>query len=181
MRLLRLLALASLLILALPSLGRAGALTGIDGMTATVLQEGQSSFSGLGLRARIHPDRLISEVELMPSFEYWRNSNTVDPYGIETMRKDATLGIDARYMFRPGSWQPYIGAGYSLHFLTTRVNAPTLGLTNATNSVTKGGLSALAGLSFGLSGRLDNFLELKYHHVTDYRQLKINWGLSYRL
>lgn len=171
----------SLVLVALPLVARAGVLTGVDGMTATVLQEGQSSFSGIALRARFHPDRLIKEVELMPAVEYWRNSSSVSPYGIETMRKDATLAFDARYRFNPAGWQPYVGAGYALHFLTTRVNAPSLGLNNASDSVIKGGLSALAGLSFGLSQRIDNFIEVKYHHVPDYRQLKINWGLTYRL
>ncbi len=159
----------------------ANMLTGIDAMSATVLQEGQSSFSGLGLRVRLHPQRLISEIDLLPSIEYWRNSSTVDPYDIKTSRKDATLGMDARYTFHPAHWQPYLGAGFAVHFLSSRVNAPTLGLKNASNSVIKGGLAALAGVSFGMTPRLDNFIELKYHHIPGYRQLKINWGLAYSL
>jgi hypothetical protein len=71
--------------------------------------------------------------------------------------------------------------GYAIHFISTRVNAPTLGLVDATNSLTKGGLVGLGGVSFGLSDRIDDFIELKYHDISDYRQLKINWGLSYRL
>jgi hypothetical protein len=180
MRHLRFAALAVLVCL-VPSLARAGQLTAVDGMMATVLQQGQSSFSGLAFRTHIHPDRLIRQVELMPGIEYWRNSNTVEPYGIETMRKDATLAFDARYNFNLGAWQPYVGGGYAVHFLTTRVNAPTLGLNDATHSLTKGGLAVLGGLTFGLTQRIDNFIDIKYHHVPDYRQLKINWGLSYRL
>lgn len=158
-----------------------GIFTGVDAMSATVFQEGQSSFSGLGLRARLHPDRLIKEIEILPSFEYWRNSSTVPPYDIKTSRKDATLGVDARYTFHPEHWQPYVGAGFGIHFLSSRVNAPQLGLANASNSVIKGGLAALAGVSFNMTPRLDNFIELKYHHIPGYRQLKINWGLSYSL
>jgi Outer membrane protein beta-barrel domain len=177
-----LLLVAAFLVLAVPVVAHAAnVVTGVDGMTSTILQEKQSSFSGLGLRAVVHPDRLIKQVELLPTLEFWRNSNTLSPYGIETMRKDATLAFDARYRFNPSGWQPYVGAGYAIHFLSTRVNAPSLGLNNASDSVIKGGLSALAGLTFGLSQRLDNFIEVKYHHVPDYRQLKINWGLSYRL
>jgi hypothetical protein len=175
--------LAALLCLALvPRFATAaGTLTAVEGMSSTIFQQGQSSFSGIGLRARLHPARVIEAIEFMPSIEYWRNSNTVQPYDIKTMRKDATFGVDARYHFTTGGWNPYIGAGYSLHFLSSRVNAPSLGLAEATNSVTKGGLDALAGATFGLTGRIDNFLEVKYHHVPDYRQLKINWGLSVRL
>ena len=156
-------------------------LTGLDLMSATVLQEGQSSFSGLGLRGRLHPGSLVQDFEFLPSIEYWRNSSTVPPYSIRATRKDATLGMDARYIFHPKGWQPYVGGGYAVHFLSSRVNAPTLGLDDASDSVVKGGLAALAGVTFGLSPRLDNFLELKYHHVPGYRQLKINWGLAIKL
>jgi opacity protein-like surface antigen len=158
-----------------------GLLTGIDVMSATVLQEGQSSFSGLGLRARLHPERLVAGVEILPSVEYWRNSSTVTPYNIRATRKDATLGVDARYGFQYRGWNPYVGAGLGLHFLSSEVNAPSLGLTSATNSVVKGGLAALVGTTFELTHRVDNFIELKYHHIPDYKQLKINWGLAVKL
>jgi hypothetical protein len=160
---------------------QASMLTGVDAMSATVLQEGQSSFSGLGLRVRLHPERLVPDLELMPTIEYWRNSSTVPPYNIRATRRDGTLGMDARYMFHPHGWQPYVGAGFGIHFLSSRVSAPAFGLNDASDSVIKGGLAALAGVNFGLSKRLDNFIELKYHHIPDYRQLKINWGLAFRM
>jgi opacity protein-like surface antigen len=159
----------------------AGTLTGIEAMTSTVMQEGQSSFSGLAVRVRLQPAQLMKQIEIMPTIEYWRNSNTVQPYGIETTRKDATIGVDGRFNMEFGAWRPYLGAGYGLHFLSSKVNAPSLGLENATDSVTKGGLALLGGLSFALSGKFDNFLDLKYHHVTEYRQFKINWGIAYNL
>jgi len=163
------------------TMARAGALTGLDAMTSTVLQKGQSSFSGIGLRARLHPEQLVKQVELMPSFEYWRNTNTVHPYGIHSMRKDATLGMDVRYQFAPKRWNPYLGAGFGVHFISSKVDAPSLGIHDASDSIIKGSLGALAGLNFGISERLGNFFEFKYHHLSDYRQLKINWGLSYKL
>jgi opacity protein-like surface antigen len=177
---LRLLGVSLLLSLS-STVAHSGTLAGIDGMSSTVMQEGQSSFSGLAARLRVHPAGLLQQVELLPTIEYWRSSNTIQPYGIETMRKDATLGIDARYTFQTSNLHPYVGMGFGIHFLSTRVNAPSLGLIDASDSVIKGGLAALGGVSFGLSERIDNFLELKYHHIPDYRQLKINWGLTYRL
>jgi len=161
--------------------GTTGPLTGIDVMSATVLQEGQSSFSGLGLRARLHPERLMAGIEILPSVEYWRNSSTVTPYNIRATRKDATLGVDGRYAFHVRGWNPYVGAGFGLHFLSSQVNAPSLGLQQASTSVVKGGLAALVGTTFPLTARVDNFIELKYHHIPDYRQLKINWGLAIKL
>ena len=180
----RFLLIALVALMAFASTARAATntmLTGVDLMSATVLQEGQSSFSGLGLRARIHPETLVAGVEILPSIEYWRNSSTVPPYDIRATRKDATLAVDARYNFHYKNMEPYAGAGFGIHFLSSRVNAPTLGLSEASNSVIKGGLGALAGVSFGMTPRLDNFLELKYHHIPEYRQLKINWGLSIKL
>ncbi len=171
-------------LLSLPALAAAqqtALVTGIDAMSATVLEEGQSSFSGLGLRVRLHPQDVVKDLEFMPSIEYWRNSSRVSPYNIRATRKDATLGMDARYMFHPPGWQPYIGAGFAIHFLSSRVDAPDFGLNDATDSVVKGGLSALVGTSFEMTKRVDNFIELKYHHIPDYRQLKINWGLAIKL
>jgi len=45
----------------------------------------------------------------------------------------------------------------------------------------KGGLAVLGGTSFGISTRFSNFIELKYHHLPGFSQLKINWGLSYSM
>jgi len=157
------------------------AVTGIDVMTSTVMQKGQSSISGLGLRVRIQSPRVIKEIEFMPSIEYWRSYTTAQPYDIRATRKDATLGTDVRYNFQSGAWKPYLGAGMAIHFLSTRVDAPSFGVNDDTNSVIKGGLAVLGGVSFGLAGKLDNFLEIKYHHLSDYRQLKFNWGLAYNL
>jgi opacity protein-like surface antigen len=156
-------------------------ISGVDGMTSTVFQEGQSSFSGLGLRVRFQPQSLISEIEIMPVVEYWRNSSTVQPYDIRSTRKDATLGVDARYTFTNNSWKPYVGVGYGLHFMSSNVRAPQLGVDDASDSVVMGGLAVLGGVSFTLTKRIDNFLELKYHHISGYKQLKLNWGLAFGL
>jgi opacity protein-like surface antigen len=155
-----------------------GPVTGVDVMSATIMQQHQSSFSGIALRMRLHPPQLIQQVTLMPTIEYWRNSSNVQPFNIQSTRKDATLGMDARYDFPREGFHPYLGVGYGLHFLSTSVNAPQFGLNDASDSLIKGGLSALGGVTFGLAGRLNNMLELKYHHIPDHSQLKINWGLA---
>jgi opacity protein-like surface antigen len=172
---------SSLALCLFPAWLHAGFVSGVDAMTATVLQEHQSSFSGIGVRLRLRPASLIQAIEIMPTIEYWRNSTTVQPYDIQASRKDATLGLDARYNFSSTGWKPYAGAGIGIHFLSNKVTAPSFGLNEASDSVIKGGLAVLGGVSFALSGKLENFVDLKYHHITDYRQLKINWGLAYNL
>jgi len=156
----------------------AGGLTGIDGMMATVLQEGQSSFSGLAIRGRFHDPRLDA-VDLLPTVEYWRNSSTINAFGLNAVRRDATLGGDVRYLFPGQLWRFYAGGGYAVHFLSAEVHAPVVGLENANDSLTKGGLTVLGGVAFGTTSRVGNFIELKGHLVGGYRQLKINMGLSW--
>ena len=153
--------------------------TGVDAMTATVFQEGQSSFSGLGIRARLHDARLLENVEFLPTVEYWRNSSTVDLFNVATVRRDAALSADARWMFPGEAWRAYAGAGLAVHFLSDQLNAPSLGLVDRKHSLTKGGLTLLGGVAFGTKSRLGNFIEVKGHLVGGFRQLKINMGLSW--
>jgi len=154
---------------------------GFDVMSSTVMQQNQSSFSGIALRARLTSIRLIDGVQIMPTIEYWRNRTSVARYDIDAVRRDATLGVDVRYMFRRDGWSPYAGAGYSLHFLMNEVTAPGLGINEDRDTLTKGGLSALGGVNFPITDRIENFIELKYHDVSEYRQLKFSWGLTFNL
>ena len=171
--------LAATAVLTAASTSSAGGLTGIDGMMATVLQEGQSSFSGLAIRARFHDPRLVDAVDFLPTVEYWRNSSTINAFGLNAVRRDATIGGDVRYLFPGDLWRFYAGGGYSIHFLSAEVHAPVAGLEDANDSLTKGGLTVLGGVAFGTTSRVGNFIELKGHLVGGFRQLKINMGLSW--
>jgi hypothetical protein len=156
----------------------AAVLSGVEAMSSTVMQPHQSSFSGLGLRARITPPRMMEGFSIVPSLEYWRNHSTIQAFDIQATRKDATLAALVRYDFQHAGWQPYLGGGLGLHFLSNEVDAPSLGLRNATDSTIKGGVVGLAGVTFGLAGKLGNLIEVEYHGLSDQSQFKINWGLS---
>lgn len=174
------LAILALFVTALPATGIAATtLSSVEGMTSTVFQEQQTSFSGLGARVIFQSDALVQGVAFVPGVEYWRNTTHVKAYEISANRRDATLNLDARYMFHFRNVAPYLGGGYGLHFLSTAVEAPALGLPRAETSLIKGGVSALGGVLFPIGGKLQNFIELKYHYVTDYRQLKLDFGLGY--
>ena len=173
--------LALTLTATLASAAHAAEVLGIDGMTATVIQQHQSSFSGLGLRARVHSAQLIPNIEILPYLEWWKNTSTVQPFDVKASRADATIGADARFV---GEWRglhPYAGVGLGLHFIHNEVEAPSLGLAHGEDSLIKGGPSLLGGTTFALGGRLENFLEVKYHYVPNYSQLKINMGLAYNI
>jgi opacity protein-like surface antigen len=151
----------------------------IEGVTSTIFQQHQSSFSGIGLRMRVQVPQLIEGFSVVPMIEYWRNTSTLSDFDLETTRKDATLGALLRYDWAREGWKPYFGAGVGMHFLSSHVDAPSLGLNDESESVIKGGVMLLAGVKFGLAGKLGNLMELEYHGVGAHSQLKFNWGLSY--
>ena len=160
--------------------GRDNAITAVDAWNSTVFQQGQSSFSGLGLRVRL-ANATVPKVEIAPTIEYWRNASNVSEFGIKSVRRDATLGADAIYHFETrGTSHPYVGAGLGIHFLQSEVDAPRFGLQHAQNSLVKAGLSALIGAEFG-NERFGNFIEFKYHEVASYRQFKLNFGMNWHL
>jgi hypothetical protein len=154
-------------------------IVGVDAMTSTVFQEGQSSFSGLALRLRIKSPSLVRNIDLMPTFEYWQNTNKLDAFDIRTTRRDAALGLDARWLFEHAGWQPYAGAGFALHFLDSEVRAPRVGVPHGTDALIKGGVNVLGGVDFAMNERLGSFLELKLMSVVKYRQVKFNTGLNF--
>ena len=163
-----------------PITARKGGIVGLGIMTGTVFQEGQSSFSGIAMRLRIRNAAFRPNLELMPTMEYWQNTNRLAAFGISTRRRDATLGTDLRWVFdSKKTWQPYAGAGFSLHFLDDELRAPGLGRPKESSGVVRGGLGALGGVEFNLGSRLGSFVEFKYHNVTRYRQLKFNTGLGW--
>jgi len=143
-----------------------------------VMQQDQSSFSGLGLRGRL-PTRLSSRVEILPFVEYWRSQSTIESYGVTTRRTDATLGAFARCNFGGSTMHPYLGMGYGLHFLSDEVQAARLGLPEGSNSLIKGGIAFLGGASFPLTGSVGTLLEGEYHYLPGVSQFKLNWGLGF--
>ena len=159
--------------------GTAGSMTGVDAMSSTIMQHDQTSFSGLAVRLRVAPTPGLPGFEVMPGIEYWRTSTTLQIYDIRSQRRDATLGADVRYRFPTKAWSPYLGAGFGIHFLSSSVRAPLLGVPLESHSIMKGGLAVLGGLSFPLAGAFESFIEGKYHAVSDYEQLKLSWGLAY--
>ena len=105
-----------------------GGIVGLGVMTGTVFQEGQSSFSGMAVRLRVRNTAFRPNLELLPTLEYWQNSNHLDAFDIRTRRRDATLGADVRWVFdSKKGWQPYVGAGFGLHFLNDELQSSRYG------------------------------------------------------
>lgn len=153
--------------------------SGLDVMTSTVFQEGQSSFSGLALRLRIRSGALLPSVEIMPAVEYWQNVSRVTLYDLKTTRSNATLGCQVRWTLEREHWKPYVGGGFAVHFLSDKISSPQLTEANQHNSTVRGGYSLHGGVSFPLTEKLANFVELQHHGVSHFRQFKINTGLGW--
>lgn len=153
-------------------------MTGMDGMMQTIKQEGQSAFSGLGIRARITSDDLPVHVTLMPTLEYWRNSANLKDFNIEAAQKDLALGLDVRYEMTFGTWNPYAGAGLESHWIKSSVSAPGIGVPEAQEDHTRIAPNLLVGLQLAPLGPIQSFLETKYAFVTDFKQFKLNWGIG---
>lgn len=158
-------------------------ITGLEGMTSTVFQKGQSSFSGVGLRMRIQSAQLLPNVEFRPSIQYWRNAISVDDFQLSAVRKDATLGGDALWLFplESRNFEPYLGGGFGIHFLSSEASSPQIPNSPATNSVQKGALSLVGGLRFGKDQRFGNFIEGEYHLVPQGQQFKLHFGLNWNI
>lgn len=167
-----------LLILPTAAQSQSFRVTGLDGMMQTVKQQGQSAFTGLGLRGRITSDDLPLHLTLMPTLEYWRNSANLKDFNIEAAEKDLAVGLDARYEMEFGTWQPYAGGGLEAHFINSRVSAPEIGVPEASENHTKVAPNLLAGLQLAPLGPIQSFLEAKYAFVSDFKQFKLNWGLG---
>lgn len=153
--------------------------SGLDVMTSTVFQEGQSSFSGLALRLRLRSGALVPNVEIMPAVEYWQNVSRLTVYELKTTRRNATLGCQVRWIVEREHWQPYLGGGIAVHFLSDKVSSPQIAEANEHNSTVRGGYSLVGGVTFPITPKLSNFVELQHHGVSRFRQLKFNTGLGW--
>lgn len=152
----------------------------VEGLLSTVFQSGETSFSGTGLRIPMQPAGLLEGFSIVPTIEYWRNTNKLDDFGIKTTEKDATLGVEFRYEFpREGTFKPYLGLGYGFHFLSSEVEASAIPL-NDHDSVTRGGVSVLGGITMPITTHLMNVFDLKFHYLPDDSQTKLNYGLAWK-
>jgi len=171
--------LAALAAAAAPTPARALSVVNVEGMLSTIFESGQSSFSGTGLRVHVQSPLLIPEITFVPVMEYWRNTNTLEAFDIKSTQNDAALGFEARYTFpREGSFKPYLGAGWSAHFMSSEVHSKSLAL-DKSDSVTRGAMTLVGGVQMPITTKLSNMIELKFHYLPGDSQTKLNYGLSY--
>lgn len=150
----------------------------VELLTQTVRVKGQSSVSGFALRMHLESWAAEKGMRIVPAIEYWRDSDRFPEFGIaHASQQDWTLGADARYRFDvKKSWRPYAGAGMGLHFLKSTFEP--VGEQEAANTSTRLGLNFLLGVDLPPASSLQSSIELNYHLVSGFQQLKINWGFG---
>jgi len=177
----RLLFATGLLLVPASAFSQSFHINGIDAMTQSVKQEGQSFITGLAVRTRLSSDDLPVGLTLMPTLEYWRDTDQLKDFNVRATQKDLTLGLDGRFDFSAGTWRPYAGAGLAAHFVNTKFEAPDIGVQQQEEGHTKIGPEVIAGLQLAPISWLQSFFELKYDYVPPFRQFKLNWGFGVNL
>lgn len=165
------------ILLATPAVTSAGSIRGVEGTLNTVFQKDQTSFSGVGLRLHVAGPSSVPDMSFVPTLQYWSNRNNLTAFGISSQRSDAELGIETRYTFSSVSLQPYFGGSYGIHFMTDEVTTPETG--SQSQTLTKGALGILGGISVPLAGNLHNDFGVQYDFAGERAQLKLDWGFRY--
>ncbi len=152
--------------------------TGADFQLQTVKRNDQTAISGLAFRGRMESIDLPVGLMFLPTIERWRDKNTIGFVGIESSQRDLALGMDAAYQIQLGAWSPYLGLGLTSHFIQSEASAPQLGLPRAEDSLTKIGPNFLLGVDMPGASGVRSYMEAKFQYISDYEQLKLNWGIS---
>jgi opacity protein-like surface antigen len=147
---------------------------GLGARVGLVDPEGASSTVDLGLH--IDAGEFARNVRLMPIVEYWSVGQDVGPYNADL--KDFSLGADINLDFplQDSRITPYAGGGLGLHWLKATTNVPNVD----DQSDTKLGFNVQGGVRTDAMPNLALFGELRYNFVSDFNQLKILGGFTYR-
>ncbi len=157
------------------------AVSRIELVNESVKLEGQSSIAGFALRCHVVAADLDSNVSVVPSIGYWRDSDRFPEFGIQHVsQRDWTFGVDARYRFSPWkSFRPFLGGGLGIHAIETKFRRT--GEVEISSSKTRPGLNVLAGLELPSAARIQSSVEIAYHAVSHFGQFKLNWVVGFRL
>ncbi len=133
----------------------------------------------LGFGAFANLGQIGENMSLEAMLDFWSKSAKEAGLGA-SFRDLAIMGV-VKYMFgtSDGQLQPYALAGAGLHFLSAEVDLGFLG--SASNTETKIGIDAGAGVVYMLNEKMDIIAEIKYRLVSDWNQLVISVGGSFAL
>jgi opacity protein-like surface antigen len=171
-------------VLAAP-VAHAEAKLGLESLGATVgMVSPENLGSTFGLGAFANLGTIVPDLGLETRVDFWSKSES--SFGFETSVSDITLGARVKYFFTLEGTpiQPYAGGGLGIHFLHSEVTVPPFfgaPPMTASGSDTRIGLDLGGGFTAPVSPRSDLVGEAWYGVVSDFSQLALRVGLSYKL
>jgi opacity protein-like surface antigen len=122
-------------------------------------------------------------ISLEPRIDFWSKSQ--DAFGSSASISDVTVSGRAKYNFTTSNpnLRPFAGGGLGLHFLHSEATIAIPGFASETFSAsdTKLGLELGGGVATTVSPRAELTGEMWYGIVSDFNQLAIRVGVSYKL
>lgn len=150
---------------------------GFKGLGARIgLVDPEKASSTVDLGIHIDAGEFARNVRLQPLAEYWSVGQDVGPYSADL--KDFSIGtdLDVDFPLQDSRVTPYAGGGLGIHWLKSSTTVPGV----PDQSDTKIGLSLQGGVRTEAMPNLALFGELRYNFVSDFNQLKILGGFTYR-
>ncbi len=153
-------------------------LKAVGGEFGLVSPENSDATAGFGVFADL--GTMAPRLRLSTALDYWSQSQDIFGGGTTSIG-DVAWDVRGTYLFPVASprIQPYAGAGLGLHFLSAKVEVP--GLPTMEDSQTKLGLDLGGGLEAPLGPKTSFVSEAWYSIVSDFNQLALKVGLSYRV
>lgn len=160
-------------------------LNGIGGHLDYVDPEHTDAVIGLG--ALVDLGRIIPEIGLEGSVDYW--SSSMDSLHSSTTSRAISISVTGRYSFAVNdeSLRPFAGVGLAMHLWHWRddydagyVPDPGSGREKSGSDL-KLGFDVCGGAFYGVSRNLDLLGELRYRMVSDVNQVVLRAGVVYRL
>lgn len=150
-----------------------------------VSQGFESSQSGFGLNARADLGDLTTNLRLVPEVNFWSVSEEFG-FGDESFSwtwRDVAINANVQYVFDlEGTFQPFLGGGLGLHFITLSMTDSFMGETfSATGSTTEIGVNLIGGALLNLDGPVSPYGEFRYVLVSGINHLMIQAGIMYAL
>ena len=144
----------------------------------------------LGFGAFADWGTIAPQFGLTTHLDYWSKSEDIG-FGAEASVTDISFITRSRYLFAVDSpkFQPFVGAGLGLHFVSAEVSIPDMDLGGGVivpgmtveDSSTELGFDLGAGFSTPISPKADLSGELWYSLVDQFDQVALKLGVAFKL
>jgi hypothetical protein len=123
---------------------------------------------------------ITPNIRLASHIDYWSKSQD-DGFGDKVSISDVAVTMRAKYMIQTTSprFQPFMGAGLGIHFLSAKMTVPGAG--SVSDGTNKLGIDLGGGFSSPLNERTSFVGEAWYGIVDGFNQFQVKAGLGWAL